>query len=529
MAELRIPIISEFKGQNAFNKANKATSTLEKSTAKLGKALLAAFSVQKITQFGKAAAKAFIEDEKAAIRLAQSVKNLGLAFEIPNLETFISQMANASGVTDDQLRPSLQRLLQTTGSVTKSTELLTQALDISRGSGVDFETVVNDLTMAYVGQTRGLRKYSLGLSQAELKTMSFADVQAKLNQQFSGANAQYLTTYAGKMGILSNAASEAQENIGKGLVEALSLLAGDGNTIQPLADSMLEFSTQISNAITGIAVLINKIKAIPGIDFLVRNLGTTTDLLHNTGMLKKAFEALSNLGKEATPGMGGYPSSALGPGYIDPNDAARKKAEADAVKRAKELAALQKKTLDTQKKQNALTRASKTLNLEAIGIEAALKGQISETDRLSLLLQKAILADNATLATQLADQLEAAIKRQNDIRNLLLTTPEAPNPYRNWSLPQDLINYTAASLGVSVAQLQTAPIPITSSMTDAEMELAAAVNANQVAEAKLISVEVYLDGQAVGGAVTNAQVNQSLSGTFSDVSRYNGRGAPSIK
>jgi hypothetical protein len=292
---------------------------------------------------------------------------------------------------------------------------------------------------------------------------------------------------------------------------------------------MLEFSTEISNAITGIAVLINKLKAIPGIDFLVRNLGTTTDLLPNTGILKGAFKALSDLGKEATPGMGGYPSSALGPGYIDPNDAARKKAEAAAVKRAKELAALQKKTFDTQKKQNALLRASKTLNLEAIGIEAALKGQISETDRLSLLLQKAILADNANLATQLSDQLEAAIKRQNDIRNLLLTTPEAPNPYRNWTLPQDLLNYTASSLGVSVAQLQTAPIPITSSMTDAEMELAAAVNANQVAEAKLISVEVYLDGQAVGGAVTNAQVNQSLSGTFSDVSRYNGRGAPSIK
>jgi hypothetical protein len=39
-------------------------------------------------------------------------------------------------LADDQLRPSLQRLLQTTGSVTlKLTELLTQALDISRGSG----------------------------------------------------------------------------------------------------------------------------------------------------------------------------------------------------------------------------------------------------------------------------------------------------------------------------------------------------------------------------------------------------------
>jgi hypothetical protein len=530
MAELRIPIISEFKGQNAFNKANKATSTLEKSTAKLGKALLAAFSVQKITQFGKAAAKAFIEDEKAASRLAQSVKNLGLAFEIPNLETFISQMANASGVTDDQLRPSLQRLLQTTGSVTKSTELLTQALDISRGSGVDYETVVNDLTMAYVGQTRGLRKYSLGLSQAELKTMSFADVQAKLSQQFSGANAQYLTTYAGKMGILSNAASEAQENIGKGLVESLSLLAGDGNTIQPLADSMLEFSTEISNAITGIAVLINKIKAIPGVDFFARNQGTLQDYgPGQLGILKKALKALSDLGKEATPGMGGYPSSALGPGYIDSNDAARKKAEAAAVKRAKELAALQKKSLDTQKKQNALTRASKTLNLEAIGIEAALKGQISETDRLSLLLQKAILAENTNLATQLSDQLEAAIKRQNDIRNLLLTTPEAPNPYRNWTLPQDLLNYTASSLGVSVAQLQTAPVAPSSSFSDAQMELMAAVNSFQRADQQAVNVQVYLDGGVVTGAITETQVNQSLSGTFSDVSRYNGRGAPSIK
>jgi hypothetical protein len=529
MAELRIPIIGEFKGKKAFDQAGKATSTLDKGVKRLGSNLLAAFSVQKITQFGKAAAKAFIEDEKAASRLAQSVKNLGLAFEIPNLEQFISQMANASGVTDDQLRPSLQRLLQTTGSVTKSTELLTQALDISRGSGVDYETVVNDLTMAYVGQTRGLRKYSLGLSQAELKTMSFADVQAKLSQQFSGANAQYLTTYAGKMGILSNAASEATENIGKGLVDSLSLLAGEGNSIQPLADSMLEFSTEIANAINGIAVLINKMKEIPGIEFLIRNLGTTTDLLPNTGILKQAFKALSDLGKEATPGMGGYPSSALGPGYVDPNDAARKKAEAAAAKRAKELAALQKKTLDTQKKSLALQRASKTLNLEAIGIEAALKGKISETDRLSLLLQKAILAENTNLATQLSDQLEAAIKRQNDIRNLLLTTPEAPNPYRNWTLPQDLLNYTASSLGVSVAQLQTTPIAPSSSFSDAQMELMAAVNSFQGANQQAINVEVYLDGSAVGGAVTNAQVNQSLSGTFSDVSRYNGRGAPSIK
>jgi hypothetical protein len=198
---------------------------------------------------------------------------------------------------------------------------------------------------------------------------------------------------------------------------------------------------------------------------------------------------------------------------------ARDKAEAASVKRAKELAALQKKTLKTQKDQNALTKASKVLDLERISIEAALKGEISATDRLSLLLQKSLLEGNESLANQLATQLEAAIRRQNEIRQLLLTTPEAPNPYRNWTLPMDLLNYTASSLGVSVAQLQTAPVPITSSMSDAEMELASAVNAFGRAEAQLINVEVYLDGNAVGGAVRDSSVNDSLSGSFNSVNR----------
>jgi hypothetical protein len=526
MAELRIPIIGEFKGKKAFDQAGKATNTLEKGVKRLGGALAATFGAQQVLKFAKNAAKAFIEDEQAATRLAQSVKNLGLAFETPRIEEFISQLSKASGVTDDQLRPSMQKLLQTTGSVVKSTELLTQALDISRGSGVDFETVVNDLSMAYVGQTRGLRKYSLGLSQAELKTMSFADVQEKLSKQFSGANAAFLETYAGKLSILSTAAGEASEIIGKSLVDSLSILSGEGNTVQPLADAMTELAVATSEVITGLSVMITKFKELPGVSEWIN--------LYYNKILPAQYKPFLDIinfvrGQAPTPGMGGYPSSALGPGYVDPNDAARKAAEAAAAKRAKELAALQKKTLDTQKKSLALQKASKTLNLDAIGIEAALKGKISETDRISLLLQKAILEGNATLATQLSDQLEAATKRQNELRALLLTTPEAPNPYRNWTLPIDLLNYTASSLGVSVAQLQNAPVAPSSTFSDAQMELMAAVNSFQQADKQAINIEVYLDGNAVTGAITETQVNQSLSGTFSDINRVAARGSVGIR
>lgn len=516
MAELRIPIIGEFKGKKAFDQAGKSTSTLEKGVKRLGGALAATFGAQQLLKFAKNAAKAFIEDEQAATRLAQSVKNLGLAFETPRIEEFISQLSRASGVTDDQLRPAMQKLLQTTGSVAKSTELLTQALDISRGSGVDYETVVNDLSLAYVGQTRGLKKYSLGLSQAELKTMSFADVQAKLADQFKGANSAYLETYAGKLSILSTAAGEASEIIGKSLVDSLSILAGDGNTVQPLADAMTDLAVATSEVISGLSVMISKFKELPGVSEWIN--------LYYNKILPNQYKPFLDIinfvrGQAPTPGMGGYPSSALGPGYIDPNDAARKAAEEAAAKRAKELAALQKKSLDTQKKALALQKASKTLNLDAIGIEAALKGKISETDRLSLLLQKSILDGNATLATQLSDQLEAATKRQNELRSLLMTTPEAPNPYRNWTLPQDLLNYTASALGVSVAQLQTAPVAPSSTFSDAEMELMAAVNSFQRADQQAINIEVILDGDVVGGAVRESSVNSSLSGSFNTVNR----------
>jgi hypothetical protein len=526
---IRIAAIFDNKG---LKQADKGVKGLQSSVKKLAGAAGIGLSTAAIVNFGKKSVQAFIADQKAASQLAVAVKNLGLAFETPRIEQFISEMSRASGVADDVLRPSMQKLLQTTGSVTKSQELLTQALDISRGSGVDFETVVNDLQAAYVGQTRGLRKYSLGLSQAELKAMSFADVQERLSKQFTGANAAYLETYAGKLEVITTAAGEAQETIGKGLIDAFVILSSESGNITDLTTAMNTFAEGTASAFRNVAVLVSNLDRAMQAGF---GLVGVLDRITGSNFVKMFGGVAGLLGTmgsgsfgSTAGGMGGYPSSALGLGYIDPNIAAREKAEAAAAKRAKELAALTKKGLDTQKKSLALQKASKTLNLEAIGIEAALKGKISETDRISLLLQKAVLEGNATLATQLSDQLEAATKRQNELRSLLMTTPEAPNPYRNWTLPQDLLNYTASALGVSVAQLQTAPVAPSSTFSDAQMELMAAVNSFQRADQQAINIEVYLDGDAVGGAITNSQINSSLSGSFNQVSRGNNKGAVAL-
>jgi len=527
MAELRIPVIVENKGKKALGDVDKGIKGLAKSFKGLAGAAGIGLSTAAVIKFGKEAAKAFIADEKAASRLAMSVKNLGLGFETPRIERYIADLSAMSGVTDDQLRPAMQRLLQTTGSVTKSQELLNQAIDISRGSGVDYETVVNDLSMAYVGNTKGLRKYSLGLSQAELKTMSFADVQSKFASTFKGSNAAYLDTYAGKFELINTAVGEASEKIGGALVESLvsAFAAGDP---QEFVAKIEGLATKIASMVATAVFGFKKLYYLTSDQAILASLNPfdnyENDVVKIIDMQEKMFRASFEgikMGYLGSMPVGIYSSAS--------NDAARKKAEADALKRQKDLLNLQTKSLAEQKKKSALDRASKTLNLEAIGIEAALKGKISETDRISLLLQKAILEGNASLATQLSDQLEAATKRQNELRALLLTTPEAPNPYRNWTLPLDLLNYTASSLGVSVAQLQNAPVAPSSTFSDAEMELMSAVNRFQGANAQAINVEVYLDGNAVTGAITESQVNQSLSGTFSDVNRVASRGAVAIR
>jgi hypothetical protein len=543
MAELRIPIITEFKGKKAFKEANTATSTLQKGVKKLGAQLAITFGATQLLKFAKNAAKAFIEDDKAATQLATSVKNLGLAFETPRIEQFISGLARVSGVADDQLRPAMQKLLQTTGSVAKAQELLTQALDISRGSGVDYETVVNDLSMAFVGQTRGLRKYYLGLTQAELKTMSFEDVQKKLTKQFTGANAVYLETYAGKIGILSNASNEATESIGKGLVDALALVSGGGNSIQPLADSMQEFGTWLGDAIYGLGIMIAQIKSLPG--------GSLLGGIEGQGFLKtyspliRALDQFSKMGAAATP-LEGRASEHTGRlGYVDPNAAARKKAELDAAKRAKLLADMKKKELDTQKKQNALIKASKILDLDRIGITAALKGKISETDRLSLNLQLALLDKNDTAASKLSAQLEEAVKKHKELTDLLAKTPEAPNPYRNWKppgfvgpvMPEGVTPPVKNPFGIPYGgevpnfnvpeYMKQGSVGITGRSANDYLGLGA-IGAGATADT-IVNVVVKVGEEEITNVITESQVNQSLSGTFSDVSRYNGRGAPSIK
>jgi hypothetical protein len=518
MAELRIPIVVENKGKKALGDTSKSVSALDKGVKRLGKSLVAVFGAQQLLKFAKNASKAFIEDEKAANRLALAVKNLGLEFEAPRIERYISDLSRMSGVTDDQLRPAMQRLLQTTGSVTKAQELLAQATDISAGSGIDYETVVSDLSRAYVGQTRGLTKYALGVSVAELKTMKFAEVQERLNKQFSGASAEFLTTYAGKLQLLTTAAGEASETIGGALVDSLVSVFAAGDTTN-FVNQIDTLATKIADTVAAVVFGFQKLYVLTSDRAILASFNPFDDYEKNALAAIEAAEKAAKF-RRNMPSMGYQGSQPMNIYETSAQRTARVKAERDAAKRAKELAATAKKTLDTQKKQNALTKASQTLDLERIGIAAALQGQISETDRLSLNLQLALLNKNDAVATKLAAELELSIQRQNALAAALKATPEAPNPYRNWVIPgmSAITSQAPASVGGS-GVIPDFNVPANSFSQVGPMGgLGAGVIAG-VNPQPVINVVVEVAGEEVAAVITQQQTNKSLSGSFVGVNR----------
>jgi hypothetical protein len=230
---LKLSILGDVDNLNKSLKAATAdVETFGDKVSKAGKvvgaALVAAAAAAGAyaVKIGVDGVKAAIEDEKAQTQLALALKNATGATEgaIAATEQFILQQSLATGVADDELRPALQRLALSTGDVKKAQDLLKIAMDVSTATGKPLEAVANSLGKAYDGNTTALGRLGIGLSAAELKTMSFEQVQAKLSDLFGGAAAANAETYSGRIARMQIAFDEAKETIGFALLPILEKL-----------------------------------------------------------------------------------------------------------------------------------------------------------------------------------------------------------------------------------------------------------------------------------------------------------------
>jgi len=406
MAVVKIDIASEFTGKKAFKQAETSIDILTKGVKKLAGAFGIAFSARAVVNYSKMAVKAFAADDKAAQVLTKTLQNLGLQFADPQVKTFIADLEKQFGVLDDELRPAYQKLITTTGDFRKSQDLLKVALDLSAMSGESVTGAANDLSQALVGNTKGLRKYNLGLTTAQLSAMSFEEVLARLTKISKGQASLAADTYSGKLAKLEVAASNAQEVLGGALLDSfIKLSGGDVDKATTRIDKM---STALANLIrlaTGTAAL-SLTEVLQGVDY-------------KYGFIPTERKVSTN--RSASPA-----------GTFMRN-AAEIKAAAAAKKLAEEQAKAQAKLLKSQKDLLTLNKAKGIFDLQKIQIEAALKGKLTEEERIRLKLMQAIEDENISLIEKYTKQLETAQKGTKTLVDTLAGITALPDIFANWN------------------------------------------------------------------------------------------------
>jgi hypothetical protein len=263
---LKLSILADVDNlKKGLTDAGTDTETFGGKLSGFGKAAGAAFAVAGAAALAYAGAllvdgvKAAVEDEAAQVKLATAIKNVTSATDatIASVESYITQTALAVGVSDDELRPSFARLVKSTGDVEAAMKLQGVALDASVGSGKSLETTSNLIAKAFDGNTAALAKLDIGLTAAELKTMSFDEAIAAVTATYEGSANAAADTFAGKIDRLKIAFDEGKETVGAFVLDAitpmvtlfvdkviptLSTLATDiGEDLQPVFESLGTF------------------------------------------------------------------------------------------------------------------------------------------------------------------------------------------------------------------------------------------------------------------------------------------------
>jgi hypothetical protein len=215
-----------------LNKADKDVMSFGDKVSDFGKKAGLAFAAAgaaAVAYAGKLAidgVKSAIEDEAAQAKLANTLRNVTAATDaqIKSTEKYILKTSLATGISDDELRPSLDRLTRATKDLDKAQQLQTLALDISAGSGKSLQAVTEALSKAQEGNLAGLSRLGVGIDKAELKTLSFDQITAKLADTFENQATKQADTFQGKLSRLQVAFDEGKETVGSYILTAITPL-----------------------------------------------------------------------------------------------------------------------------------------------------------------------------------------------------------------------------------------------------------------------------------------------------------------
>jgi len=200
--------------------------------------------------FTKNSIQAALAQERLDKQLQLTLKSIGQDFTLPEVKTFISDLQRATNVTEDELVPSLQKLIAQTGDLQSAQYLLSKALDVSAGTGQSLDTVLNAINKAAIGNYTAIGKLGVGFTAAQAKAMGFVELMQNLDKYGGSAEAQ-TKTLAGQLKSFQISAGEATETLGQGFLTAASYIAIGSDRLDVFGVKLEKAATQLADINVG--------------------------------------------------------------------------------------------------------------------------------------------------------------------------------------------------------------------------------------------------------------------------------------
>lgn len=275
--------------------ASQGLGSATQQTSKLGQAGKVAgrlLAVGLLAAVGAAVAftNAAAADAQAQAKLAATAEKVAGATkgQVSAMEDWITAQGKALGVTDDELRPALEKFLTVTKDVGESQKLAALAMDISARTGKSLSTVTQSLATAQTKGAAGLAKYGVQTKDANGKVKSLAAVQKDLAKVYSGAAADAADTQAGKAKIMAVQMDELKEKIGTGLLPIMGKLTTAGMAV-------VDWMTQNTGAALAIVGVLGSLLAV------VKLVSIATQVWSAITKLAAAAQAIFNAVMSANP------------------------------------------------------------------------------------------------------------------------------------------------------------------------------------------------------------------------------------
>jgi hypothetical protein len=226
---LSLKLLADTKNlTDGLNKGAKATESFGDQMTAIGKKVATAFAAMgaAASAFAYASIKNALEDQAAQRKLEETIRasTNATAAQTKAVGEYIDKTSIAIGVTDDQLRPALARLIRSTNDIKDAQNLLNLALDITAATGKPLEAVTNALGKAYDGNLTSLGRLGLGLDASTLKSKDFNKVFEQLTSTFGNFAENEAETTAKKFERLKIVVDEAKEQIGVALLPVVERL-----------------------------------------------------------------------------------------------------------------------------------------------------------------------------------------------------------------------------------------------------------------------------------------------------------------